>query len=167
MRSRSYLSRRAGVEGDTIKRARLALGGVAHKPWRDPSAEAALCGKAADQSTFTPRCRPHPARRQGLEHNAFKIGLARRVILRALTQAEAGTPSRSPIENPVSRSRPMTTKIGTPHPRRWPRQGHRAAKYAGEFNTTGLAHASLVTSTSPRAASRASTRARPLPCRRD
>ena len=41
------------LEGDTIKQARLALGGVAHKPWRDPSAEAALRGQNADQSTFS------------------------------------------------------------------------------------------------------------------
>src|SRR6476661_7544092 len=41
------------LEGDTIKEARLALGGVAHKPWREPSAEAALRGLAANQVTFT------------------------------------------------------------------------------------------------------------------
>src|SRR6202048_702192 len=39
------------LEGDAIKEARLALGGVAHKPWRDPAAEAALCGQAANKST--------------------------------------------------------------------------------------------------------------------
>jgi xanthine dehydrogenase YagS FAD-binding subunit len=40
------------LDGDTIKEARLALGGVAHKPWRDAGAEAALRGKTAERSTF-------------------------------------------------------------------------------------------------------------------
>ena len=40
------------LEEGRIKEARLALGGVAHKPWRDPAAEAALRGQAADQATF-------------------------------------------------------------------------------------------------------------------
>ena len=54
------------LEGDTIKEARLALGGVAHKPWRDPSAEAALRGQAASQPTFTRAADALAARRQGL-----------------------------------------------------------------------------------------------------
>src|ERR1700754_3963680 len=40
------------LDGDSIKDARLALGGVAHKPWRDPEAEAALRGQAANPATF-------------------------------------------------------------------------------------------------------------------
>src|SRR5881392_3397017 len=40
------------LDGDTIKEVRLALGGVAHKPWRDPQAEAALRGQAADPAAF-------------------------------------------------------------------------------------------------------------------
>ena len=40
------------LDGDTIKEARLALGGVAHKPWRDPAAEAALRGQAADAASL-------------------------------------------------------------------------------------------------------------------
>jgi xanthine dehydrogenase YagS FAD-binding subunit len=80
------------LEADTIKEARLALGGVAHKPWRDPSAEAALHGQAASQATFTRAADLLLRDAKGFEHNAFKIGLARRVIVRALTQAAAGTP---------------------------------------------------------------------------
>ena len=80
------------LEGDTIKEARLALGGVAHKPWRDPSAEAALRGQTADQSTFTRAADILLRDAKGFEHNAFKIDLARRAIVRALTQAAAGTP---------------------------------------------------------------------------
>ena len=40
------------LDGGTIKEARLALGGVAHKPWRDSAAEAALRGQRADQASF-------------------------------------------------------------------------------------------------------------------
>ena len=45
------------LEGDTIKSARIALGGVAHKPWRSPEAEALLTGKAATKENFQPVCR--------------------------------------------------------------------------------------------------------------
>jgi xanthine dehydrogenase YagS FAD-binding subunit len=79
-------------EGDTIQEARVALGGVAHKPWRDSSAEAALRGQAASQSTFTGAADLLLRDAKGFEHNAFKIDLARRAIVRALTQAAAGTP---------------------------------------------------------------------------
>jgi xanthine dehydrogenase YagS FAD-binding subunit len=80
------------IEGGTIKDARLALGGVAHKPWRDASAEAALAGQSADASTFTRVANIVLRDAKGFEHNAFKIDLARRAIVRALTQAAAGTP---------------------------------------------------------------------------
>src|SRR5689334_12004078 len=53
------------LEGETIKDARLALGGVAHKPWRDPSAEAVLRGQKADDSASTGCPRP-AARRPGI-----------------------------------------------------------------------------------------------------
>jgi xanthine dehydrogenase YagS FAD-binding subunit len=80
------------LEGDTIKEARLALGGVAHKAWRDPSAEAALRGQVANRPTFTRAADLVLRDAKGFEHNAFKIDLARRAIIRALTQAAAGTP---------------------------------------------------------------------------
>jgi len=80
------------LEGDTIKQARLALGGVAHKPWRDPSAEAALLGQTADRSAFNRAADVLLRDAKGFEHNAFKIDLARRAIVRALSQAAAGTP---------------------------------------------------------------------------
>ena len=80
------------LERGTIKEARLALGGVAHKPWRDPSAEAVLRGQNADQPTFTKAADVLLHDAKGFQHNAFKIDLARRTIVRALTQAAAGTP---------------------------------------------------------------------------
>ena len=80
------------LEGDTIKDARLALGGVAHKPWRDPTAETVLHGESASQSTFVRAADVLLRDAKGYEHNRFKIDLARRAIVRALTQAAAGTP---------------------------------------------------------------------------
>jgi xanthine dehydrogenase YagS FAD-binding subunit len=80
------------LDGDRIKEARLALGGVAHKPWRDTSAEAALRGQAATPAAFTKAADLVLRDAKGFAHNAFKIDLARRVIVRALTQAARGTP---------------------------------------------------------------------------
>ena len=70
----------------------MALGGVAHKPWRDPAAEAALCGQAPDPATFGRAADVLLRDAKGFAHNAFKIDLARRAIVRALTQAAQGTP---------------------------------------------------------------------------
>ena len=80
------------LDGDTIKEARLALGGVAHKPWRDTAAEAALRGQAANRASFTQAADFLLRDARGFEHNAFKIDLARRAVVRALTQAARGTP---------------------------------------------------------------------------
>ena len=80
------------LEGDTIKEARLALGGVAHKPWRDPAAEAALLGGPANPAAFARAAELLLRDAKGYAHNAFKIDLARRGIVRALTQAANATP---------------------------------------------------------------------------
>ncbi|ADB38390.1 FAD binding domain-containing protein [Spirosoma linguale] len=75
------------IEGGTITAARIALGGVAHKPWRKPEAEAALVGKPATKENFQAAAELLLAGAQGYEHNAFKIELAKRAIVRALGQA--------------------------------------------------------------------------------
>jgi xanthine dehydrogenase YagS FAD-binding subunit len=80
------------LDGDTIKEARLALGGVAHKPWRDASAEAALRGQTANPPTFAHAADLLLRDAKGFAHNAFKIELARKAIVRALIQAARGTP---------------------------------------------------------------------------
>ncbi len=80
------------LEGGTIKQARLALGGVAHKPWRNPEAEAVLRGQAADPATFKRAAEVLLRDAKGFAHNAFKIDLARRAIVRTLTQAAQATP---------------------------------------------------------------------------
>jgi xanthine dehydrogenase YagS FAD-binding subunit len=80
------------LDGGGVKDARLALGGVAHRPWRDPAAEAALRGQPANQAAFERAADLLLRDAKGFAHNTFKIDLARRAIVRALTQAANGTP---------------------------------------------------------------------------
>ena len=80
------------MDGDTIAEARLALGGVAHKPWRDPSAEALLNGRAASAANFEKAADMLLRDAKGYGHNDFKIPMARKAIVRALTQAARATP---------------------------------------------------------------------------
>jgi xanthine dehydrogenase YagS FAD-binding subunit len=80
------------LDGDTITEARLALGGVAHRPWRDQAVEASLRGQAATEASFAKAADLLLRDAKGYEHNAFKIDLARRTVIRALTQAADGTP---------------------------------------------------------------------------
>ena len=73
-----------GVRHGTIYDARVALGGVATKPWRSREAEAELIGKPATDATFRAAA---AATMQGAvprEHNAYKIALAQRTLVRAL-----------------------------------------------------------------------------------
>ena len=84
------------IEDGRIVEARLALGGVAHKPWRDVEAEAALVGRAPERDAFAQAAAivlaPARAQGSGPESNAFKIELARRAIVRALDQAARRQP---------------------------------------------------------------------------
>ncbi len=80
------------LDGDTIKEARLALGGVAHKPWRSEEAEAALRGQAATAENFAKAADLLLRGAKGYGHNDFKVDLARRGTVRGLTQAARGTP---------------------------------------------------------------------------
>ena len=80
------------LDGGTIKQARFALGGVAHKPWRNAAAEAALDGQPASEAAFAQAADTLLSEAKGFGHNTFKIDLARRAVVRALTQAARGTP---------------------------------------------------------------------------
>jgi xanthine dehydrogenase YagS FAD-binding subunit len=84
----------AGVElvGGSIKEARFALGGVAHRPWRDRTAEATLLGQRPSDAVFERAADVLLRDAKGRRYNAFKIDLARRAIVRALTQAANATP---------------------------------------------------------------------------
>ncbi len=78
------------MEGETIREARLALGGVAHKPWRDRQAETLLNGRSADREHFRHVAETMLHDAKGFGHNSFKIDLAKRAVARALSQAAFG-----------------------------------------------------------------------------
>ena len=80
------------LDGGMIRTTRLALGGVAHKPWRNREAEALLQGKPATRETFKAAADLILAEAKPQSTNGFKIELARRAIVRGLEQAAAGTP---------------------------------------------------------------------------
>jgi xanthine dehydrogenase YagS FAD-binding subunit len=80
------------IENGVVKQARLALGGVAHKPWRDRQAEAQLSGAPAKRESFARAAETVLREARGFGHNDFKIELARRAIERALRQAASSTP---------------------------------------------------------------------------
>jgi xanthine dehydrogenase YagS FAD-binding subunit len=77
------------LEGDRIREARLALGGIATVPWRAHEAEAQLVGASASDETFARAARTALAGAQPRRDNAFKLELAQRTIVRALREAAA------------------------------------------------------------------------------
>jgi xanthine dehydrogenase YagS FAD-binding subunit len=84
------------IDAGVIVDARLALGGVAMKPWRAREAEQILIGARADASVFRRAAEAALADARPSGDNAYKIELARRVVARALSLAAAGTPERMP-----------------------------------------------------------------------
>jgi xanthine dehydrogenase YagS FAD-binding subunit len=82
------------IEQGTIREARLALGGVAAKPWRARAAEQILLGAGADPAVFRRAAEAALADAKPSGDNQFKIELARRILVRTLTLAAAGTPKR-------------------------------------------------------------------------
>lgn len=82
------------LDGGVVRDARLALGGVAHKPWRDKAVERVLIGKPATREHFAAAADAMLADAQPLAHNAFKVKLARRAIIRALSDAAVGGAAR-------------------------------------------------------------------------
>lgn len=75
------------MDGDFIKQVRIAMGGVAHKPWRAHESEKMLLGKQATKVNFEQAAEAEMAQAKPLEHNQFKIELGKRGIVRALQMA--------------------------------------------------------------------------------
>jgi xanthine dehydrogenase YagS FAD-binding subunit len=80
------------MDGDTITETRLALGGVAHKPWRNPDAEAMLNGLNATKDHFEAVGYAIVRDGKSFGHNTFKIALAQRAVVRALQLAARKEP---------------------------------------------------------------------------
>ena len=77
------------AEGDRIRKARVALGGIGTRPWRSPEAERVLEGKAADETTFRAAADAALRNAKPQRDNAFKVELARRCLVRALATVTA------------------------------------------------------------------------------
>ncbi|KQP89029.1 molybdopterin dehydrogenase [Methylobacterium sp. Leaf113] len=84
------------LDGDRIAEGRIALGSVALKPWRAREAEHLLAGAAPTPEIFARAAEAALADAKPSGDNAYKIELARRIVVRALTLAVAGTPDRVP-----------------------------------------------------------------------
>jgi xanthine dehydrogenase YagS FAD-binding subunit len=79
------------VDGGKVTRARVALGGVGTKPWRSPEAEAALTGQTANAASFRKAGETAMQDAKPQSENAFKIALAKRCLVHALTMATGAT----------------------------------------------------------------------------
>jgi xanthine dehydrogenase YagS FAD-binding subunit len=77
------------VQNGVVKEVRIALGGVAHKPWRAKAAEAALKGGPATEVAFRAAAQTELASARALRDNAFKIELSERVITDTLVKLTA------------------------------------------------------------------------------
>lgn len=77
------------LDGDTVREARIALGGVSAMPWRAREAEASLKGKRLDDNTLKATADAAFANAKPRGENAFKVELGRRTLVRALRQAAA------------------------------------------------------------------------------
>jgi xanthine dehydrogenase YagS FAD-binding subunit len=75
------------LDGGTIKQARVVLGSVAHKPWRSQDAEAALTGSPASEESFRRAADAALKDARPLAHNAYKVELGKRAVVRALMRA--------------------------------------------------------------------------------
>lgn len=78
------------TDGSKIKNVRVAMGGVAHKPWRATEAEKMLAGKEATEANFKMAAEAEMKNAKPLEHNKFKVELGKRAIVRALSMAMNG-----------------------------------------------------------------------------
>jgi xanthine dehydrogenase YagS FAD-binding subunit len=77
------------LDGDTVRQARIALGGLATVPWRARDAEQALVGRTPDEANCRMAAEVALSSARPSEHNAFKVELGRQTVVRALLQAAA------------------------------------------------------------------------------
>ena len=127
------------AEGRAVKDVRLVIGGVAHKPWRVAEARELLVGKRLDARSLAAIAEAAASGAQPYKDNAFKVGLMRRAIVRALTEAAPGPPTAGWLEMsligaPVDRVDGRVKVTGS-------------AVYSGDVDLPRLAHAVLVLST--------------------
>lgn len=78
------------INDNQITQVRIAMGGVAHKPWRAKEAEKFLTGKIANETNFKQAAEMEMKNAKPLQHNKYKVQLGKRSIVRALMQAMMG-----------------------------------------------------------------------------
>jgi xanthine dehydrogenase YagS FAD-binding subunit len=83
------------MDGNVVRQARLALGGVAHKPWRVPAAEALLVGQPLDEARSLQAARLLLDGAQPYRDNGFKVRMAERAVVRALREAQENRGERA------------------------------------------------------------------------
>jgi len=76
------------MDGETVREARIALGGLATQPWRARAAEAALAGKPLDEASATSAAEAAFADARPHEHNRFKVPLGKATLVRALLETK-------------------------------------------------------------------------------
>lgn len=81
-----------GPQQGVVREARIALGGVATKPWRSPEAEAVLIGQRPERALFEKAADAALAQARPRAHNAFKVALCKRTLVRALESVLQGVP---------------------------------------------------------------------------
>ncbi len=134
------------VADGKIKTARVALGGVAHKPWRAQAAEEKLVGATPNEETFKAAAEAALKDAKGYKYNTFKIELAKRSIVRALKPSAADSRQPEPLFLPHGNRNPDI--IGAPIDRTDGRlKVTGGARYSAEVNVPGLVHGVIVTST--------------------
>jgi xanthine dehydrogenase YagS FAD-binding subunit len=79
------------IEHGSITTARIALGGVAQKPWRVPEAEALIQGISPDHAAFEKAADRMLQGAHAYRYNQYKLPLARKSVIRALSVAAAST----------------------------------------------------------------------------
>jgi xanthine dehydrogenase YagS FAD-binding subunit len=85
----------AEIEGDVVRDLRIALGGVAHKPWRASRAEDALRGTHVSEAAFRDAADAELAEARPLAGNAFKVPMARNTMVAVLNGLARGSEAAS------------------------------------------------------------------------
>jgi xanthine dehydrogenase YagS FAD-binding subunit len=75
------------LDEDTVSECRIALGGVAHAPWRARRAEQSLSGQPATEKSFAAAAQAELEQAEPLRDNGFKVRLAQSTLVRTLTEA--------------------------------------------------------------------------------
>lgn len=128
------------VAGGRVRTARVALGGVAHKPWRAAEAEAFLIGRTADAASFDRAADLALTGARGHGGNDFKIPLARRTLSRALADAAARSVGQAPTDRvPAVPPQTVADVVDAPARVEGPLKLTGRARYSAEYARHGEA----------------------------